>query len=172
MEKAFRNGLWLYWITSTNIICVEQPSLSIENDRLHRADGPAVEWPSGEQYWFWRGTQVPQEWIERPLDLEPSAALSWTNVEQRRAACEIVGWDRILSALDARVIDQDADDEIGQLVEVTLPDSGRERFLRVRCGTGRQFALPVPRNMKTAIAAQAWTWGLPTKEFKRPEIRT
>jgi len=172
MEKAFRNGLWLYWITTTNIICVEQPSLSIENDRLHRADGPAVEWPAGERYWFWRGTQVPKEWIERPLDLKPSIALSWTNVEQRRAACEIVGWDRILSALDARVIDQDPDDEIGQLVGVTLPDSGKERFLRVRCGTGRLFALPVPRDMKTAIAAQAWTWGLTTNQFKRPETRT
>lgn len=171
MEKAFRNGLWLYWITSTHVICVEQPSLSIENDRLHRADGPAVEWPAGERYWFWRGTQVPQEWIETPALLLPKKAIAWPNVEQRRAACEIIGWGKVLTALNAKVIDDD-DPEIGQLVEVSLPDSGKEKFLRVRCGTGREFALPVPRNMKTAIQAQAWTWGLSTKQFKRPEVRT
>lgn len=172
LEAAFHSGLWLYWITPSEIICVEQPMLWIDGDRLHRADGPAVEWPNGEAYYFWRGTQVPDAWITDQSSLTPSMALTWPNVEQRRAACEIVGWHRILSELPSRVIDKHADPQIGALIEVVLPDAGPERFLRVMCGTGREFAIPVPRRLRTAVGAQAWTWGLSAKEFKSPEIRT
>jgi len=139
---------------------------------LHRADGPAVEWPEGKSYYFWRGTQVPAEWIANRSALTPAIALSWRSVEQRRAACEIIGWHRILTELPSRSINKHNDPEIGELIEVELPDSGKERFLRVMCGTGREFALPVPRKCRTAIAAQAWTWGMTVKEFTAPEVRT
>ena len=94
------------------------------------------------------------------------------SIEQRRAACQLIGWHRILSELHARTIDTHPDPQIGELVEVNLPNSGRERFLRVQCGTQREFALPVPPGVSTAIAAQAWTWGLDPKDFKQPEVRT
>lgn len=93
------------------------------------------------------------------------------NMEQRRAACEMIGWDKILHELKAKTIDRDDDPEIGELVEVELPESGKERFLRVRCGTGRRFALCVPREMKTALEANAWTWNLKPNEYN-PEVRT
>ena len=171
---AYLAGCWyLYW-TDDTLYWVAKPTLHGEKvngrRRLHRADGPAVVADDDDIY-FWQGTLIPSEWIEDRASLTPQMALTWDNVEQRRAACEILGWDKILTALDARVINED-DPEIGTLVEVNLPDSGPERFLRVLCGTGRQFALPVPRTMRTAIQAQAWTWGLTTKQFKRPEIRT
>ena len=69
-------------------------------------------------------------------------------------------------------IDEDDDPQVGTLVEVSLPDAGKELFLRVVCGTGRRFALPVPQTVKSAVEAQAWTWGLDTSEFQKPEIRT
>jgi hypothetical protein len=56
-------------------------------------------------------------------------------------------------------------------LEATLPDSGKERFLQVRCGTGRDFCIPVPREMTTALQANAWTYGLDAINFK-PEVRT
>lgn len=46
------------------------------------------------------------------------------------------------------------------------------RFLVVRCGTERSFAIRVPQTMKTALEAQAWTWGLEPDQFVRPEVRT
>jgi len=58
------------------------------------------------------------------------------------------------------------------LLEVELPDIGKERFLRVLCGTGREFALPVPPDMTTALQAQSWTFGMVEFEFVKPEIRT
>ena len=101
----------------------------------------------------------------------PADALKWPNIEQRRVACEMLGWDRILDELNAVVINKDNDPEIGELVSVNIPDIGAEKFLRVRCGTGRNFALPVPPDMKTAHEANAWTWGLETHQYK-PEVRT
>ena len=172
MVDAFNAGLWLYWITPNSVICVDQPSLHIADNRLHREDGPAVEWPAGEAYYFWRGTSVPKEWIENRAGLTAKTALQWPNVEQRRAACEILGWHRVLSELKAKTIDKHDNPQVGELLEVSLPDAGKERFLRVLCGTNREFAIPVPKTMKTAIAAQAWTWGLSADEFQIPEVRT
>ena len=99
-------------------------------------------------------------------------ALEETNLERRRAACEIVGWARILDELNGKTIDKDDDPEIGELIEVNLPDAGRERFLRVRCGTGRDFAIPVPPTVQTAIEANCWTYDIPTDMLKQKEFRT
>ena len=46
-----------------------------------------------------------------------------------------------------------------------------QNFLIVRCATERTFALEVPNNMKTALEANAWTWGLEANVYK-PEIQT
>jgi hypothetical protein len=93
-------------------------------------------------------------------------------MELRRAACEILGWTRILQELGARTIDEDGDPEIGTLVHVTLPDVGPARFVRVRCGTGREFAVCVPPTTKTALEGQAWMAGLSAKDFTPPEVRS
>jgi hypothetical protein len=69
------------------------------------------------------------------------------------------------------VIDEDADEMIGTLLEVDIPDIGKEKFLFVKCGTGRNFALPVPPDMKTALEANAWSYGLKPAEYV-PEVRT
>jgi hypothetical protein len=60
---------------------------------------------------------------------------------------------------------------VGELIEVDIPDSGKERFLFVQCGTGREFALCVPPTMKTALEANAATYGLSAKDYQL-EIRT
>ena len=144
-----------------------------EQGRPHCETGPSHRWRDGWSLYHWHGVRIPAEWIEDRRSLTPQVALSWPNIEQRRAACEILGWDTILSALDAKVIDADGDPQIGTLVEVEIPDSGRERFLRVQCGTGRQFALPVPPDMPTALAANAWTFGFDNPgSWIKPEVRT
>lgn len=163
-----------YWPNRDFIMVCERPRAICRDDsgRLHNGGGPSVDYGETFRLYSWHGTTIPATWITDPGTLTAQAALTWPNVEQRRAACEIVGWHRILAELKSRVVDDSGDSEIGQLIEVSLPDSGQERFLRVRCGTGREFALPVPREMRTAIAAQAWTWGLSADEFQKPEVRT
>ena len=93
-------------------------------------------------------------------------------LEQRRAAFEILGWSVIIDQLGGKTVDADPNPEIGALVQVTIPDIGKEQFLRVRCGTGRDFALPVPPNMKTARQANAWTYGFDNPEDYQLEVRT
>ena len=144
-----------------------------DEDRLHCENGPAISYRDGFSVYAWHGVRIPAEWIENKASVTAKNALTWENVEQRRAACEILGWHKILDELDAQVIDTDEDPMIGTLVEVDIPEIGRERFLRVLCGTGREFALPVPPNMKTALQANAWTFGYDEEEeFYVPEVRT
>jgi hypothetical protein len=148
-----------------------------DQNRPHCENGPSHRWRDGWSLYFWHGVQVPQEWIEDKTSLTARVALTWQNVEQRRAACEIVGWARIIDELGGRVIDADEDPEIGTLISVTLPGDDDQpevpaRFIRVKCGTGRDFAICVPETVSTAIEAQAWMLGLPTNTFLKPEIRT
>ena len=173
-EELMMSCGWGWW--HENVLVISDRPRVLRRDaegRLHGENGPSIAYPDGWSLHHWHGTAVPSEWIENRSSLTPQIALSWENVEQRRAACEMLGWNNILSALDAKIIDADADQEIGTLVEVSLPDAGREKFLRVRCGTGREFALPVPPEMNTALQANAWTYGFDDyKKFFKPEIRT
>ena len=162
---------WTWW--HDNILVISDRPSKINRDaegRLHCENGPSIEYRDGWSLYNWHGVSIPKEWIttKKPTAKE---ALTWENIEQRRAACEIIGWANVLKELDAKTIDEDGDPEIGTLVECSLPDSGKERFLRVLCGTSREFVIPVPREMKTAIEANSWTWGLSSEEYK-PEVRT
>jgi hypothetical protein len=69
-------------------------------------------------------------------------------------------------------VDVDAP-HIGTLLEADLPDAGKARFLRVRCGTAREFVLSVPVEMKTAKEANAWTYpGCTDNDIDQMEART
>ena len=179
-EDSARLDLWCEaakscgWFWPYKGLCVvsERPEfVGWENGRLHCATGPAVSFKDGFRLWHWRGTQVPEAWITAPDKLDPVKALNWENVEQRRCAAEIIGWKRILETLPHKVIDENASPYIGTLLEVDLPDSPGERFLKVKCGTGRDFVLPVPPDTKTALGGNAWTYGLKPSEYKL-EART
>lgn len=144
-----------------------------DENRLHCDHAAAITYRDGFSVYAWHGVRIPGEWIEDKSSVTAKIALTWENIEQRRAACEILGWHKILDELDAQIINEDEDPMIGTLVEVDIPEIGRERFLRVLCGTGREFALPVPPEMKTALQANAWTFGYDEdEEFYVPEVRT
>ena len=161
-----------FWIVCDFPIVVRQD----DAHRPHCASGPQLAWRDGFATWYWRGTAVPREWIEHPESIDPQLALTHENSEMRRVVAEIVGWDKVLDRLDPMTINEDKDPTIGTLLEVTI-EGERERFLRVLCGTGRTFALPVPPTMKSALAAQAWLWGddanpITAREMRRYEART
>ncbi|HEU4582670.1 MAG TPA: hypothetical protein VFS67_30645, partial [Polyangiaceae bacterium] len=142
-----------------------------ERGRLHSTDGPAVAYPDGWEIYAVDGVRVPANWITDRASLTPQLALGQKNVELRRAAVELLGWHSILSQLQSREIDTDPNPQIGQLLEVDLPEAPRSRFLKVECGTRRTFALPVPPEMATAREANAWTYGL-SKDELQLEART
>jgi hypothetical protein len=156
------------------VVLQERPEIIKFDDqkRLHCEDGPSICYRDGYSVYSWHGVRIPSEWIEHKANLTPKIALSWENIEQRRCACEIIGWAKILRELNSKVIDTDDDPMIGSLLEVNIPDIGREKFLQVLCGTGRTFAIPVPPTCKTALEANAWTFGIEPEVLRDLEVRT
>jgi hypothetical protein len=165
---------WVWW--HENVLAISDRPEFIRRDdqnRLHCENGPAIRYRDGWSLYSWHGTTIPENWIEDRKSLTPVIALKEANIERRRAACEILGWSNILAALNAKTIDRDGDPEIGELVQVSLPDlSTPAKFLRVRCGTGREFAIGIPPHINKALDAQAWMIGLEPKDFTRPECRS
>ena len=144
-----------------------------EQNRPHCENGPSHRWRDGWELYYWHGVRIPNNWIKDKSSLDAKTALTWENIEQRRAALEIVGWHNVLTELDAKVIDKDGDPEIGTLLEVQLPDlEVKTKILHAKCGTGREFAMPVPPHVTTALEANAGSYRFRVEDFNKPEIRT
>lgn len=155
------------------VVLTKKPS-SIKWDDLNRThceDDYAIKFHDGTGITIWHGLTVPEEWIFDKSSITPDILLHWTAIEQRRAACEIVGWINVLKLLNAVTIDEDGDPTIGKLLEVEIPDIGTERFLVVLDpNTNREIGLSVPIEMETALEANSWTYGIEKFEFK-PDFR-
>ena len=173
MERISSQCEW--WWPHENIVVASQRPISVKWDderRLHSETGKAVEYADGTGLSAWHGQTIPDAWVSGN---PPAAkdALHWSNMDQRAAACEIVGWASILDQLQAKTIDDSGDPVWGRLVEVNLPDSGKERFLDALCGTGRRFALPVPPKTKSVDEAQSVLHGgLPVEILRNCVERT
>jgi hypothetical protein len=174
-ERMAVNSGWAWW--HEDVFTVSEKPILLYRDaegRLHNPNGSSIEYRDGFKMSHWHGVQIPNDWTGSKPNLTSEMALKWPNVEQRRCAMEILGWDNILKDLDTKVVDEDEDPMIGTLLETHI-EGNKEKFLRVLCGTGRKFCLPVPPEMKTALEANAWTFGFDGKNlmgFIKPEIRT
>ena len=139
---------------------------------IHSTTSPSIRFANGDSIYTINGVDVPGEWVEgnTPDLLE---ILKWKNQDQRNAACELVGWDKILEVADSKLIDEHDNPQIGQLLRVTLPDTGPELFIKAQCGTGRPVAMCVTASKaRTAQDAQNWIWSMPNGVNYQPEIRT
>lgn len=82
-----------YWPNRNFIMVCERPR-SISRDaagRLHSETGPSVDYGDTFKVYSWHGTTIPAAWITDRKSLTPAIALSHENIEQRRAACEMLG---------------------------------------------------------------------------------
>lgn len=174
LMKLAENSGWVRCWTNLAILTERHSLLNRDEDhQLHCPTGPAISWPSGFAVYAWHGTRIPKEWIEEKGYLTAAMALGQENTDLRRCACEILGWKNVLKELDATVIDQHENPQIGTLLSVNMPDAPGSRFLRVLCGTGDTHALPVPNTIETATAAQEWMHpGWTIDEILALEIRT
>ena len=92
------------WVLPSQKACFvsERPKTLKVDDRglPHCEDGPAIEYPDGFSIYTWHGVRFPEEWtIKKPSALE---ALNWKNLEQRRVACQLIGWENILDKISTR----------------------------------------------------------------------
>lgn len=175
------SGASAWWLFKSRIAFICEPAklyfdqsnpLIGQPYRLHRLDGPAVEWPDGIGLYYWRGVSVPEEWTREFPDV--AMVLSHWNIEVRRAGCEVLGWDRVVEEIGGERIQRD---DYGELWETKLPGIksrwGMEntspitaRFLRVICpSSGRVYFNCVPPETETCREGLAWRFGVEPERY-------
>ena len=157
---------WCFTFDDLAIVTERPVSVTFDpEERLHNAETAAIRYSDNWGVFSWHGVQIPPHWILDKKNFTAAEALKCENIEQRQCGCDILGWDKILEEVGGKIVDEDPNPRIGTLIKAKIPDSGDELFLKVLCGTGRTFVIPVPRTMKTALEANAATYGWTTADF-------
>ncbi|NEW39543.1 hypothetical protein GV794_12700 [Nocardia cyriacigeorgica] len=186
--------LWELWATVADScgpwwpddgVCVvsERPQLlatelvdeTVDEVRLHCADGPAVRYADGWELYFWHGTQVPAWVITDPT---AEAIDRETNVEVRRCAIEKLGWPAYLEEAGTQLM-ATAPDPGNHGFELMLYEAPRNQRVLVavngsieRDGTRRRYGLTVPGYFTDPVDAAAWTYGLTGAQYSQLLHRT
>jgi hypothetical protein len=170
LARAWIAGLYCFWVTESprwrqrRCLLVPRPALHATSGRLHRGDGPAVEWASGLSYWFWEGLHIPRRLAAKGSEKARLQVLVRTpNLERRRLLLDRIGYERFLEITDATLAQQD---DYGKLWHSPLPVDG-EPLTIVEVtnstpdedGSHRRYFLRVPPETHTAREAVAWTFG-------------
>jgi len=162
------------WVAHEGVALIsERPSCYLEDaqGRLHCWDGPAIAWPDGNGIYRWHGLKVHPRACA-PDGLTAGLIQRERNVEVRRMMLERYGQEQFLMDVGARLLDRS---RYGSLFETTLSDpSGGAtsvRFVEVENatmepdGSFKRYVLLVPREVRTAKQAVAWTFGLEEHEY-------
>ena len=165
------------WIFPYKEVCLasERHVICRLNDAgvIHAENGPAIAYPDGFEIYAWNGTRLPRKWVMERETVDPYEVLRDENVERRAAGAACIGWPRMLSALDHKVIDHDPDPDHGDLIEVRLPGLPEPgRFLKAECPRNGTIMEEVPNTVRTVLEAQAWRVGMRPEDFTYPERRT
>ena len=184
MQTAAQHCGW-WWPFVNAVIITERPR-TLAHDaegRLHREDGPALQYPDGWGIWAWHGVRVPQDVIERPETITVEQIEHERNAEVRRVLITRYGQDRYLRDSGAQQLHRDewgalwrkelAGDEPLVMVQVTNstaePDGTyKDYFLRVQPELRplRDDGLGEPQEL-TALNAVASTFGMTGREYCR-----
>lgn len=79
-------------------------------NRLHCADGPAVQFADGYSQYYWMQVNVPEEWIMNPDSITAETIHNESNAEKRRCLMEILGAESYYEKLGGVVVvDEDVD---------------------------------------------------------------
>jgi hypothetical protein len=160
-EKACLHGSYRIMHPEFCLISDRPTKILLDNGVPHSEKEPYIQWSDGTGFYAFQGIRVPAYWITNPELLTPEDAITWENIEQRRAACTILGWHNILHhpSVNAKVIAINKNPEIGTLYEINLPDAGKTRIVKAQCATGRTFGFLVPTESKTPAEGLARTYG-------------
>jgi len=73
------------------VLCDRQLEIHVDPENLpHNEFGAAIIWRCGTKAYYWHGTSIPAEWIEKKAELQAFNVMKEENMEKRRAGCEIL----------------------------------------------------------------------------------
>jgi hypothetical protein len=153
---AYEAGLWLFWITESEVIALSRPIVQLSGERVHSERGPAVRWPGGEkEYFVLNGVSVPQELVQTPAsELDAHLMLRERNAEVRREIVRKIGIERICRELNAECLDRSGDYE---LILLDLQDGFVRPFLKMKNSSiGVYHIEGVSPECRTVAEALAW----------------
>lgn len=180
LAEACASAGW--WWPDRDFAVIAEPPASAgfdSQDRPHRAGGPVAVFPDGWSVHAWHGLRVPAWVVEHPTVSKISAEV---NVEVRRAAIESLGWPTFLETADLTELDS-CPDPGNPGTQLTLyrtrwPGPGHAAGLLVCTngtpeldGTRRTYGLHVPADIRDALSAAAWGYGLARDQYA-PTRRT
>lgn len=162
-----KTGVWesLWFEDLCVIVCRPSKINKDAQGRLHGETMAAAEWPSGEKYWFWHGTQVTEQIIVKPETLTKKQIVEEKNSEVSRAIAERLGWDAYLKHIDTILVDKWFDERTSSHYELydfkNRKGSMQPRLLKMESpelndGTRPHYIEPVPPEIKTCRAARRW----------------
>jgi hypothetical protein len=154
MISAFEGGAFAYFLCKKDIVVVASPAIWASGRLLlHRADGPALEWPKAKLY-FWRDTPVPDWFILEKEKITGQAIATEELPAYRYCMCEIIGWDKAAEQLGAKVIA--TDEWNGRRRELLESIEAGLKFVRIRTDGIRQgLVLPASYSATTPGEAMA-----------------
>jgi len=152
---------WWYPYENICFICDRFEALHQDGkNRLHNTAGPALAFRDGYAIYAVNGVIIPSWIIEEPEKLSPKIITSEKNTEIRRVMMQLYGWEKILSEVDAQLIDAHPDPTIGELWRWSEPDGIDMQVLRVKNGTpepetggDKWYSIRVPLEFNRAIDA-------------------
>lgn len=183
-----KSGVWdVLWFKDLAVMTCRPSSIKKdERGHLHCSDGPAAKWPSGEEYFFWHGTQVNEKIIMRPRDITKEDIEDEKNSEVSRAIAERLGWDEYMERAETFLVDKwfDADKSLHyELWDFKKRFERTPKLLKMESpetkdGTRPHYVEPVDPGLKTCQAARAWQfmktdgeWPTVDECNKNPEMR-
>lgn len=154
--------------------------------RPHSISKPAITWRDGSRNYYLHGIPFNEELWRKVKDRTITAkeTMSLRNIEQRTIALRIIGYDRVLQELGAKILDRK--DVVAQpsgrkihyeVLEADLQDDrpwAKARFVKVQCpSTMKETVIRVDSATDTAKVdgAVAWTFGLRPEQYN-PELET
>lgn len=132
-----------------------------ENYDLHCDGGPAIAWADGYSQWYLHGTNVPREIAETPAaELDPAIVMKQENAEVRSEGIRKVGYDRLMSLLEGKVIDSQPGEDEYALLQVENVFDEPMKVLRMRCpSSGDYHYIPVDPECATVGKALSFYYG-------------
>ncbi len=152
------------------VLVLERPTTIIRNqqNRLHNASGFSITYGDGWGVCSLNGIRVPRRIVFAKETITVEEIERNYNMEMRRVMIDAYGLERFLADSKAELVNED---RFGKLYYKKVSDWSGHAFLRVvnstaePDGTFNEYFLEVPRTMRTAHEAVAWTFAMTPEEY-------